>query len=75
LIIISIIIIIGKEGVRLVTEEEKIAIKTFLLHYSFEETNKKVALQLAILTAKVIKISKISKISKNLKLKIIKINR
>jgi hypothetical protein len=60
-IIIIIIIIIGKEGVRLVTEEEKIAIKTFLLHFSFEETNKKVALQLAILTAKVIKISKISK--------------
>ena len=48
------IYILGREGVRLVTEEEKIAIKTFLLHYSFEETDKKTALQLALLPAKVI---------------------
>lgn len=48
------IIIIGSEGSRLITDDEKMAIKTFLLDSSFEETNMKVVLQMALLAAKVI---------------------
>jgi hypothetical protein len=45
--------LIGGVGSRIITDDEKATIKSFLLHSSFEETNKKVVLQMALLMAKV----------------------